>query len=222
MSQSIISEVFNEDCLIGMARYPDKFFDLAIVDPPYGIGLKGNMGRRKGDAKSELQPIKWDDAPPTAEYFHQLFRVSKNQIIWGANHFISLIPIDSPCWIVWDKWISEDVSFAQVELAWTSFSSTAKKFTKARPQEVRIHDTQKPVGLYKWLLARYGNGGGHILDTHMGSQSSRIAAYDMGFHYTGFELDPDYFIAGNKRFAEHTAQGALFSDPALYTTGPDY
>lgn len=133
---------------------------MAIVDPPYGIGAKGNMGRRKGNAKSGLPSIQWDDVPPPPEYFTELFRVSKNQIIWGANHFISLMPFNSPCWLVWDKWIGEELSFAQVELAWTSFSSTAKKFTKARAQEVRIHPTQKPVALYKWLLSKFGNGGG--------------------------------------------------------------
>lgn len=202
----MISEVFNEDNMIGMARYPEKFFDLAIVDPPYGICVNHNMGRRKGDRKSNYKTVDWDHEPPPREYFVELMRVSVNQIIWGANHFISRMPFDSPCWIMWDKRFGEGVSFAQFELAWTSFDSTAKKYDKHPNGFPRIHPTQKPVALYKWLLLNYGKNGGAVLDTHMGSQSSRIAAFQMGFNYWGWEIDPDHFASGNKRFKEQTAQ----------------
>lgn len=231
------SEVFNEDCMVGMARYPDRFFDLAIVDPPYGIGEDGGSNHSRGTkraAATKFTPKNWDTSSPDELYFIELRRISKNQIIWGANHFISKIPFDSSCWIVWDKHTTGDQ--ADCELAYTSFPTSVRRFSyvwngwnqgiQGRCSgpliEKRIHPTQKPIALYKWLLAKYGNRGGYILDTHMGSQSSRIAAFEMGFDYTGFELDPDYFIAGNKRFAEQTAQAALFNDPDLYTTGPEY
>ena len=200
-----ISEVYNEDNMIGMARYPDKFFDLAIVDPPYGIGVNHNMGRRKGDRPSNYKPAVWDNEPPQFEYFKELFRVSKNQIIWGANHFISRMPYDSACWLMWDKGFSEDVSFAQYEMAWTSLKGTCKKYNKNPNLTDRIHPTQKPIQLYKWTL-KYAQPGNKILDTHMGSQSSRIAAYQMGFDYWGWEIDKEYFETGNKRFLEQTAQ----------------
>jgi site-specific DNA-methyltransferase (adenine-specific) len=140
--------------------------------------------------------------------------VSKNQIVWGANHFISRLPYDSSCWIVWDKDNSGD--FADCELAWTSFKSAVRKFKwrwngmlqekMGVEKEERIHPTQKPVSLYKWLLSKYAQPGNKILDTHMGSQSSRIAAYQMGFDYWGWEIDKEYFENGNKRFTEQTAQ----------------
>jgi site-specific DNA-methyltransferase (adenine-specific) len=155
-----ISEAFNEDCMVGMARYPDKFFDLAIADPPYGIGVNHNMGRRKGDKPSRYKPAAWDSEPPSPAYFSELFRVSKEQIIWGANHFISRMPFDSPCWLLWDKGFSEDISFAQYEMAWTSFQGVCKKYDKNPNLSDRIHPTQKPVALYRWILEKYGNGGG--------------------------------------------------------------
>lgn len=213
-----ISEVFNEDCMIGMARYPDKFFDLAIVDPPYGIGINHNMGRRKGDRASEYKPADWDSAPPGEEYFRELFRISKDQVIWGANHFIENFALNAPCWLMWDKGFSEELTFAQFELAWTSFRSTCKKYERAPNISKRIHPTQKPVDLYRWIITNYKIGGGKIIDTHMGSQSSRIATYNMGFDYWGWEIDKDYFEAGNKRFKEQTAQLNVFDDPYLYTT----
>jgi len=160
MTRTPISEVFNEDCMIGMARYPDGFFDLAIVDPPYGIGVNHNMGRRKGDRPSSYKPGIWDAAPPEKIYFDELFRVSKDQIIWGANHFISRMPFDSSCWLLWDKGFSEDVSFAQYEMAWTSLKSVCKKFNKNPNLSDRIHPTQKPIDLYNWILTKYGSGGG--------------------------------------------------------------
>lgn len=200
------SIVFNEDCMIGMVRYPDKHFDLAIVDPQYGIGVNHNMGRRKGDKSSDYKPAYWDKEAPPAEYFDQLFRVSKNQIIWGANHFISRMPKDSSCWLMWDKMFSEDLSFAQYELAWTSFDGVCKKYTKDPKEKDRFHPTQKPVSLYKWLLKNYAKPGDKILDTHLGSGSSRIAAHDMGFDFTGFEIDKEYFEKDEKRHQNHIKQ----------------
>jgi site-specific DNA-methyltransferase (adenine-specific) len=206
-----LSEVFNMDCLEGMKQYPDKYFDLAIVDPPYGIGVNHNMGRRKGDKKSDYKPAYWDKEAPPAEYFTDLFRVSKNQIVWGANHFISRMPQDSSCWLMWDKMFSEDLSFAQYELAWTSFDSVCKKFTKDPKEPERFHPTQKPIALYKWLLKNYAKEGDKILDTHLGSGSSRIAAADMGFDFTGYEIDQDYFEAQEKRFQQYKSQLKLFT-----------
>lgn len=194
----------------GLKEFPDKFFELVICDPPYGIGVNHNMGRRKGDKPSIYKPAEWDKLPPEKQYFVELFRVSINQIVWGANHFISRMPEDSSCWIMWDKGFSENVSFAQFELAWTSFNGTCKKFDKSPNGQTRIHPTQKPVALYKWLLRNYAKPGDKILDTHMGSQSSRIAAYDMGFDFWGYEIDKDYFEAGCKRFELFKSQLKIF------------
>jgi site-specific DNA-methyltransferase (adenine-specific) len=215
----MISEVFNEDCMIGMARYPDKFFDLAIVDPPWGININHNMGRRKGDAPSDYRPADWDCSPPPVQYFEELWRISTFRVIWGANHFISRLPDkESPCWLLWDKGFSEDLSFSQFEMAYTNFSGTCKKYVRPPNLVTRIHPTQKPIDLYRWILKKFATPGMKILDTHMGSQSSRIAAFNMGFDYWGWELDKEYFEAGNKRFKEQTAQVQLFDDPDLYTT----
>lgn len=206
-----LSEVFNMDCMAGMKQYPDKYFDLAIVDPPHGIGVNHNMGRRKGDKPSEFKAAYWDKEPPSAEYFTELFRISNNQIVWGANHFISRMPKDSSCWLMWDKGFSEDVSFAQFEMAWTSFDSVAKKYDKPSVQQDRIHPTQKPIVLYKWLLKSYAEPSQKILDTHLGSGSSRIAAHEMGFDFTGFEIDKDYFEAQQKRFQQYKSQLKIFA-----------
>lgn len=211
-----ISEVYNEDNMIGMARYPDKFFDLAIVDPPYGIGAN-KMTLGNGKKKIYRGTADWDSNAPNIDFFTQLRRVSTNQIIWGANHFISQLPIDSSCWIFWDKGTGEN-DYADGELAWTSFQTTVRKYFKSwvganakekKDVNGRIHPTQKPVDLYKWLLQHYTQPGNKILDTHMGSQSSRIAAYQMDFDYWGWEIDKEYFEAGNKRFKEQTAQLSL-------------
>ena len=203
-------EYFNEDCMIGMARYPDKYFDLAIVDPPYGININHNMGRRKGDKDSPYKKVEWDSLPPQEDYFKELFRVSKNQIVWGANHFVESINLNSSCWIVWDKLFSEKVSFASVELAWTSFDSVAKRFQMSSQQLNRIHPTQKPVALYHWLLNNYAKEGDKILDTHVGSASSLIACHDLGFDAVGFELDEDYYKASKQRLESFMKQVTLF------------
>lgn len=201
-----LNKLYNVDCVEAMKEIPDKYFELAIVDPPYGIGINHNMGRRKGDKKSDYKKVIWDDKAPEAIYFEELQRVSKNQIIWGANRFISRNPVDSSCWIVWDKLFSEEVSFASVELAWTSFKTVAKRIALSSKQSDRIHPTQKPVALYKWLLNNYAKKGDKILDTHVGSASSLIACYDMGFDYLGFELDKDYYNAATERIKNHKSQ----------------
>jgi len=202
------SEVFLLDCIEGMKRYPDKYFDLAIVDPPYGIGINHNIGRRKGDKPSKNKKVIWDNEIPTDEYFEHLFRVSKNQIIWGANYF-NMPP--TKCFIIWDKpQMSEAVTFAMCEYAWTSFNTTAKVFRKHISELSKIHPTQKPVALYDWLLANYAKQGNKILDTHLGSGSSRIAAYKNGYDFTAFEIDKEYFEAQEKRFKTFIAQQRLF------------
>lgn len=204
------SEVFNMDCIEGMKQYPDKYFELAIVDPPYGIEVNISMGRRKGDKKSDYHKFAGNDLSiPNKDYFDELFRVSKNQIVWGGNYMTKFLN-PSPCWLLWDKGFSEDVTFAQFELAWTSFNSSAKKYDKTPNQLNRIHPTQKPISLYKWILNKYAKEGDKILDTHLGSGSSRIAANDMGFDFTGFELDKDYFEASEKRYQQHINQLVLF------------
>ena len=193
-----------------MREMPDNAFELAIVDPPYGISINHSMGRRAGQAASGHSKVQWDDETPSADYFQELFRVSQNQIIWGGNYFMSKVAKDSPCWILWDKKYSDEVSFAQFEMAWTSFATSAKKFEMVNNGMGKIHPTQKPVALYKWLLTNYAKPGDKILDTHLGSGSSRIAAYDLGFDFTGYELDTDYYNAQEERFQRHIAQPKLF------------
>lgn len=205
------SSVYNIDCMKGMAEYPDNYFDLAIVDPPYGIGAS-EMTMGSGKNKKYIKGKKWDTETPNNLYFNELFRVSKNQIIWGGNYF--LLPL-TKSWIFWDKGINGDCDFADGELAWTSFNKVLriaqiryKGFLGA--DKIRIHPTQKPVALYKWLLDKYAKQGDKILDTHLGSGSSRIAAYEYGFDFTAFELDKDYFEAQEKRFNNHKLQLKLF------------
>lgn len=215
----LISEVFNEDNMIGMARYPDKFFDLAIVDPPYGIGEDGRNNHTRSKlarARDYRGKSRYDNAIPSEDYFLQLKRVSRHQVIWGGNYFINHLG-STPCFIVWDKNNGEN-DFADCELAWTSFDSAVRryKYTWAgmiqenmKHKEERIHPNHKPIALYRWIIQNYAQPGNKILDTHMGSQSSRIAAYNMGFDYWGWEIDKEYFEAGNKRFKEQTAQMSL-------------
>lgn len=205
--------ILNIDCMEYMRGLPDNAFDLAIVDPPYGISVNVSMGRRKGQKHSGYHKFAGGDVePPNHDYFKELIRVSVNQIIWGANHFISKLPqpADSPCWLMWDKGFSSEVTFAQFELAWTSFGSTCKKFDKSPNDPSRIHPTQKPVKLYKWLLANYAKEGDRILDTHLGSGSSAIAAHYGGFDFVGCELDEDYYEAAMARFNAETAQEDMF------------
>ena len=199
-----LNQFYNMDCMEGMKQFPDKYFELAIVDPPYGIGINHNMGRRKGDKHSDYKKVNWDNEIPTAKYFKELYRVSQNQIIWGANYY-SMPPTKS--FIVWRKpHISEQMSFSMLEYAWSSFDKTAKEWIGMSNEEDRIHPTQKPVALYKWLLMNYAKQGDKILDTHVGSASSLLACYDLGFEYMGFEIDKDYFEMAQKRIEENKAQ----------------
>jgi len=197
-----LNKLYNMDCMEGMAQFPDKYFELAIVDPPYGIGEKFKGGATGKMNFNEIVNKDWDKAPSKA-YFDELFRVSKEQIIWGGNYF-NLPP--ARCLIVWDKKISEDFSLAMFEMAWTSFDKLAKIFRYSNPKGGKIHPTQKPVALYKWLLNNYAKKGDKILDTHVGSGSSLIACHDMGFDYIGFEIDKEYYEAACKRIAEEQAQ----------------
>lgn len=202
-----ISETYNMDCMDGMAQFPDKFFELALVDPPYGIGDKKLTGGGTWAAKYKAGDCAWDVAP-NQDYFTELFRVSQNQIIWGANYF-NLGPTRG--FIIWDK-VAQIPTMADCEFAWTSFDCNAKIYRHVRnTSEARIHPTQKPVALYRWLLQHYAKPGDKILDTHLGSGSSRIAAWDLGFDFYATELDADYFREGNERFERHRAQGTLFA-----------
>jgi site-specific DNA-methyltransferase (adenine-specific) len=207
---NFISEVTNEDCMEGMARYPDKYFDLAIVDPPYGIGRSGQTETFTKNPKHKRKHFAdkgWDNETPASEYWNELFRVSKNQIVWGANYFTEYLPA-SMGWIFWDK--GQDLSMSDGELAYTSFNRALRRVKINRGQLMveggTIHPTQKPVKLYKWLLQNYAKQGDKILDTHLGSGSSRIAAYEMGFNFTAFELDKEYFEAQEKRYNNHISQ----------------
>ena len=202
--------LINDDCMNILWKLPDKCFDLAIVDPPYGIKINESIGKRKGMKHRGRKKAYWDNEIPCINYFNELFRVSKNQIVWGANYFISKMPYDSSCWIIWDKKFSEKVTFSQYEMAWTSFTTTCKKFEKSpTTHEFKFHPTQKPVALYKWLLKNYARLGDKILDTHLGSGSICIACDEMEFELTGIELDKEYYEAAKKRLITHQLQMKL-------------
>jgi len=210
-------ELIHGDNMDLLRSTPDKFYDLAIVDPPYGIGVNINMGRRKGDKKSKYHKFFGNDSQiPTADYFSELFRVSKNQIIWGGNYMTKYLE-PSPCWLLWDKGFSEDVTFAQFEMAWTSFNSSAKKIDyNASANRNRIHPTQKPTHLYRWILNKYAVSNDKILDTHLGSGSIAIAIdkanrmEGMNLTFTGIELDKEYFDSAVKRFNQYANQTTIF------------
>lgn len=222
-------KITNECNMELMSRYKDNHFDLAIVDPPYGIKkhnsiAAGTMGK-KIERNGKITYIKrmnktkknWDNEPPNINYFKELIRVSRNQIIWGANHFIENIPsANSSSWVVWDKKNGKTYQ-SDCELAYTSFNKAVRKFAylwsgMIQEQqnkdlvEKRIHPTQKPVKLYEWLLMNYAKEGDKILDTHLGSGSSAIAAHNLGYDFTACELDKEYFEAAMKRLNNHTAQ----------------
>jgi site-specific DNA-methyltransferase (adenine-specific) len=222
LRKKLIGEYYNIDCMELMARYPDKYFDLAIVDPPYGIGEDGSNNHTRGklaNAKNYKSFYGNDKKTESKEYFLELKRISKNQIIWGANHFIDNIRnANSSCWVIWDKNNGMN-DFADCELAWTSFKSAVRKFKftwngmlqeDMENKEIRIHPTQKPVKLYEWLLQNYAKPNDLILDTHVGSASSLVACENMGFKYVGCELDKDYYEASMKRLNDYLAQQKLF------------
>ena len=202
--------ITNEDNMELMARYEDNYFDLAIVDPPYGIGNKFKGGKTGKMNFNEVVDKGWDIEPPNKYYFNELKRVSKNQIIWGGNYFLDNLD-SSRCFIVWDKKVSEDFSLAMCELAWTSFDKLAKIYRLSVPKTGnRIHPTQKPVKLYEWLLMNYAKEGFRILDTHLGSGSIAIACHNLGYDLTACELDKDYYNSAIKRIEQHKAQQRLF------------
>ena len=210
------SEVYLEDCVAGMKRYADNHFDLAIVDPPYGIDLANmNMGVGKSKKSSKIRnrkwkPKDWDKETPTPEYFAELFRVSKNQIIWGGNYF-NLPPCKN--YIIWDKEIPEGLSFADCEMAWTSFDKAPKMFRHSAylDKANKFHPTQKPVKLYSWIYHNYLPNGGKVIDTHLGSGSNRIAADKAGnIDFYAYEIDKEYFDAQEKRFKEYKSQLRFF------------
>jgi site-specific DNA-methyltransferase (adenine-specific) len=217
MEQRCKINLYNMDNMEFMKDKPDKYYDLAIVDPPYGIG-EGLKSRGMGtSAMAGNYTVKeWDKETPTADYFKQLFRVSKNQIIWGANYMTEHIP-PSMGWIFWDKDSSGD--FSDGELAYSSFDRALKKIKVTwmgmrqqdmKNKETRIHPTQKPVALYKWLLTNYAKPGDTILDTHFGSLSHGIACWDLGFDLDACELDKEYFDAGSLRLEQHKRQLKMF------------
>ena len=201
--------MINGDCMEVMKHVRDGEFELACVDPPYGIGEDGGKFRdRKGGGHRILAKKNWDNEPPQDDYFTELFRVSLNQIIWGANHFIDKVAKPSAGWIYWDKLMGGD--FADGELAWSNFDTPLRKFTYCNKRGGAIHPTQKPVKLYEWLLTNYAKTGQRILDTHLGSGSSAIAAQNLGFEFVGVELDVDYFQASVERFKKHIQQVRMF------------
>lgn len=210
------------DCMELLRQTPDGYYDLCICDPPYGIREdgSGNSSRSKCAVAKNYKGFHGGDkdAPPV-EYFNELRRVSRNQIIWGANHFIDRNPIPSPCWIVWDKLNGEN-DFADCELAWSSFTTAVRRFGfrwqgmlqgNMSDKESRIHPTQKPVALYKWLLSNYAKPGQRILDTHLGSGGHAIACHYFGAHLTACEIDPDYFASACERIERETRQADMFS-----------
>jgi site-specific DNA-methyltransferase (adenine-specific) len=214
VSSSAFSEVYLMDCIAGMKHYPDKYFDLAIVDPPYGIGAENHAGNADNGWKQWTKKS-WDNEIPQMIYFTELFRVSKEQIIWGGNYFASLLP-NSQGWIFWDKG-QRNFSLADGELCWTSFKKSIRVFEMARAKAKasigyeKIHPTQKPVELYDFCFnfAKLEEGA-KVIDTHLGSGSSRISAYKNKLNFVGFEIDEEYFNKQNKRYADFTSQKRLF------------
>jgi len=220
----------NGDCMDLMRETPDNYYDLAVVDVPYGIGADNNSdrgGRKSGNsfcASKDYGKKNWDKEAPSLDYFSELLRVSKNQIIWGANHFISRIPYDSSCWVIWDKDNGTN-DYADCELAWTSFNTAVRKIKykwhgmlqeNMKNKELRIHPTQKPIQLYEWILKNYANPNDKILDTHLGSGSIAIAIDKANtldkknLTFTGIELDKDYYTSAVERFKNYKLQYTLF------------
>ena len=214
-------KLYNVDCMEYMKECKENEFDLAVVDPPYGININNQSQGKGGGVAHKIDYIKkdWDKYAPDTQYFKELQRASKNQIIWGANHFMQNICLGSSCWIVWDK-MNGSSDFADCELAYTSFKSAVRKFQfqwagmlqgDMKNKEHRIHPTQKPVKLYDWIYSNYAKEGQRILDTHLGSGSNAIAAHYAGMEFVGCELDKDYFDASVERFEKQTAQKDMFS-----------
>ena len=207
-------ELHNVDCLPFMKQCEDKQFDLAIVDPPYGLGIDGNKEQRwpDGSIKRKAHEIKgWDEAIPNKEYFDELKRISKNQIVWGANYFTEFLE-PTKAWVFWYKG-QQGLTMSDGEMAWTSLKKVTRMVNIHRThiwQEKPMHPTQKPVKLYKWLLKNYAEEGQTIFDSHLGSGSIAIACDELGFDLTACEIDKDYFDKANKRLKPYRNQQALF------------
>ncbi len=221
-------ELTNEDNMALMARYPDNYFDLAIVDPPYGIGadkaqnlaaeqrIKSNGKSKAGRGYKQYKQTEWDENIPKKEYFNELKRVSKNQIIWGANYMTDYLP-PSMGWVIWNK-MQREFSLADGEMAWTSFNRALRIYDLSRGQAIqennigldKFHPTAKPISLYKWLIDKYAKDGDKILDTHLGSGSIAIACHEYGFELTACELDTEYYEKAVERIKNHVAQQKLF------------
>lgn len=202
--------LYNEDCLQAMKGMQDKQFDLAIVDPPYGIDkllYRSSYGNCAGSL-TKYSENRWDKETPTQEYFDELFRISKNQIVWGGNYFIDYLPSTRGI-LCWDKQ-KHVPNFSAWEMAWTSFDCVAKMFRKLNIDPKRIHPTQKPVDLYKWVLTEFAKKGDKIIDTHLGSGSIAVACWDMEFDLTAYEIDKDYYDKACKRFEQHSKQMQLW------------
>lgn len=211
-----LNKLYNMDCMQGMKEFPDGFFDLAIVDPPYGIGIDGQKKRVCGNSKhNRKEHIRksWDKTIPPPEYFRELERVSKAQVIWGGNYFVPYLEQGHKGWLVWDKG-QHGLTMSDCELAYTSFDTPTRVFVCNRVELLNdgtIHPTQKPVKLYSWVLSLFARKGMKILDTHAGSGSSLIACYRQGgLDFVGFEIDEDYCRAANERLEQEQAQIRLF------------
>ena len=203
----LISESYLMDCILGMKEYPDKYFDLAVVDPPYKeetSGLSAGFNRKHFNYETL-------NTPPTVAYINELFRVSKNQIMWGFNYYLELLPNTDAC-IIWNK--HQNGHFSEAELAWSSLGKT-RIFDRAYQKDIgnKIHPTQKPIELYDWIFLNYSEPNQKILDTHLGSGSSRIAAHKNGLHFVGFEIDEEYYYSQEARFKTYLSQPTLFSIP---------
>tara|TARA_R100000700_G_C3114033_1_gene105808 strand:+ start:43 stop:663 length:621 start_codon:yes stop_codon:yes gene_type:complete len=198
--------LYNKDCMLALKEFKDNQFNLAIVDPPYGIGIDGQKENKSTNRKKHTFKG-WDNSIPSKDYFIQLQRVSINQIIWGGNYFLNYLQ-NTRCVLSWDK--MQEFSGSDFELAWTSFDKCAKTFRMSRVQAYtninKFHPTQKPVKLYEWLLMNYAKEGDKILDTHLGSGSIAIACHNLGYDLEGYELDKEYFEAAKKRLKQHQSQ----------------
>jgi len=210
-----LSEVYLEDCVTALKRYADNHFDLAIVDPPYGLGIDGqklsNTNKNPKHNRKAHSFKGWDNAIPNAEYFSELKRVSKNQIVWGGNYFTEFLP-PTKAWIFWYKG-QRDLTMSDGEMAWTSLNKVTRQVTINRAELIKqntFHPTEKPIKLYDWILNKYAEPNDLILDTHLGSGSSRIAAYKGGFNFVGFEIDQEYYEKQEKRFNNFKSQLRLF------------
>lgn len=210
-----LNRLYNEDCMEAMKLIPDKFFQLAITDPPYGIGIDGqklNINKNPKHSRKEHAKKNWDKQIPGAEYFRELERISVNQIIWGGNYFVEHLQQGHKGWIVWDKG-QRGLTMSDCELAYTSFDKPTRVVTINRAELQRdgtFHPTQKPVKLYEWVLQNYAQPGDRIIDTHAGSGSSLVACHRMRFDFLGFEIEKDYFLKADERIKEEQAQISIF------------